>query len=371
MLGGQNIIAVGPQGCGKTTAYILATLMRLKGPVDGAPRALILVPTKEKMLALVDQFKWLGKTTGIRVSCLTTGLMGELHMEAIEDGHADIVIGTPDKINALYVKSALNLRSLIMFIVDNTETITKLNLQPMVYQISEGLGKCQRLIFTEALSEKVEKLAEHMMSKAELVEIENKKEPEPEMIPMIVYKTSSYKTKLNLLDLIIRDEKSFAKVAVFVNKRETAEPLYNSLKKRLGKNVGILNHDNFTGGFDSLEAFKQNAQARVLVLCGEDQPSFNLLSIPYIFHMELPDDKNIFIDRIKKRTNEEKDRAVSIAFVNNEEFELVKKIEKQTGASMQVKELPSELRDDSVKNKVDVEKEMPGKKENQWDWKIR
>jgi ATP-dependent RNA helicase RhlE len=317
MLGGQNIIGVGPQGCGKTTAYILAVLMRLKGPVDGAPRTLILVPTKEKMLALLDQFKWLGKATGIRVSCLTTGLIGDLHMEAIEDGHADIVIGTPDKINALYVKSALNLRSLLTFVVDNAETIVKLNLQPMVYQLSEGLTKCQRLIFTEALNEKVEKLAEHMMPMAELVQVENTKETEPEMIPMILYKTSNYKTKLNLLDLIIRDEKAFTKVAVFVNNREAAEALYNSLRKRLGKNIGILKSDIFNNGFDTLEDFKQNQEFRVIVLCGEDRPSFNLLGLPYIFHMELPAEKEIFIDRIKKRSSEEKDKAVSIVFATN------------------------------------------------------
>jgi ATP-dependent RNA helicase RhlE len=375
MVGGQNIIGVGHEGCGKSTAFVLSVLMRLKGHVEGAPRALILAPNREKVLALTAHFKWLGKNTGIRISGLTTGLglMGDHYMEMIEDGIADIVIGTPDKINALYVKSTLNLRSLMVFVVDDVDMIFKLSLQAPVYNIAEGLSKCQRLVFTDVVNEKLNKLTELLMPNAVLADVLKFKETDPGTIDMVLYKTPNYKTKLNLLELMLRDSKIFTKAAVFVNTRTTAETLYNNLKKRLGKNIAILNHGSYNHGFDSVETFKQAANERIILLCNEDQPSFNLLGIPYIFHMEIPE-KYFFINRVKKLTNEEKDKPVSITFATNVELELIKKIEQSTGKTMQVKELPSELVIESNSKKKVIDKEIPdasNEKKEDWDWKVK
>ncbi len=371
MVGGQNIIGVGPEGFGKSTAYILSVLMRLKTPIEGAPRALILAPNREKVLALTAHFKWLGKNTEIRISCITGGLLGDHYLETIEDGLADIVIGTPDKINALYVKSTLNLRSLMVFVVDDAEMIFKLNLQAPVYNIAEGLSKCQRLVFTTVINEKLNKLTELLMPNAVLAEVETLKEVDLGTVDMDLYKVSNYKTKLNLLELMLRDSKVYTKVVVFVNTRATAETLYNNLKKRLGKNIGILNHGSYNHGFNSLEDLKQSPVERVIVLCNEDQPSFNLLGIPYIFHMEIPLEKELFIKRVKKLTIE--DKAVSITFATNVELELVKKIEQLTGKPMQVKELPSELTIESFTKKKLIDKEIPttSNEKEDWDWKVK
>ncbi len=377
ILGGQNIIGVGPEGCGKTTAYIISVLMKLKGPINGGPRALILVPNKEQVTAVTDKFKWLGKETGIRTVCLTSGLIGEQHLEAIEDGLADIIIGTPDKINALYVKSLLNLRSLNILVVDDAEIIVRLNFHAMVYQIAEGLSKSQRLIFTTVINEKVDRLVDEITTKVELFETSEKEELNPATIPLILYKVSNFKTKLNLLELMLRDSKVFTKVVVFVNTRQTAETLYSSLKKRLGKCIGIINYLSFNSGLGSVEAFKQSTTDRILVLCNEDQPSFNLLDIPYIFHMEYPEDDKAFIDRVKliPKNNE----AVAITFATNLELDLIKKTEKRTGKSMQLKPLPDELLINNI-SKIDIEEEMPGVSGNNseikntsedWDWKIK
>ncbi len=378
MVGGQNIIGVGPEGCGKTTAYVLSVLMRLREHVEGAPRALILVPTKEKVTALTALFKWLGKHTGIRISCLTSGLMGDHYLETIEDGLADIVIGTPDKINALYIKSTLNLRSLMAFVVDDAELIFKLNLQAPVYNLSEGIPKCQRLVFTEVVNEKLNKLTEQLMPNASLVEVQDIMDPNPETINMILYKVPNYKTKLNLLELMLRDSKVFAKVVVFVNTRDTAETLYNNLKKRIGNTIGILNHGSYNSAFDSLEEAKQSSSTRIIILSSEDQPSFNLTSIPYIFHMEIPSEKEIFITRIKKISNE--NTAVSITFATNVELDQVKKIEQLTSKKMQVENLPSDLLlEVNPKKKISTDeetiststtKDTPSKNED-WNWKIK
>src|SRR4051794_11201679 len=61
--GGQDLIAVGLDGCGKTTTYVLAVLNRLKYTSEGVPRVLILVPDKEQVLEVISKFELLNNNT--------------------------------------------------------------------------------------------------------------------------------------------------------------------------------------------------------------------------------------------------------------------------------------------------------------------
>src|ERR1700733_902918 len=67
IIGGQDIITIAPEGSGKTTAYILGVLMRLKYGFEEAPRALILVPDKEKVLEVIEQIALINQNATIRI----------------------------------------------------------------------------------------------------------------------------------------------------------------------------------------------------------------------------------------------------------------------------------------------------------------
>jgi len=67
IIGGQDVIAIGPEGCGKTTTYILAALNRFNYAPDGVPKVLILVPDREQVEAVLAQFEALNKNTAISI----------------------------------------------------------------------------------------------------------------------------------------------------------------------------------------------------------------------------------------------------------------------------------------------------------------
>src|ERR1700744_958281 len=65
--GGQDVIAIGPEGCGKTTTYILAALNKFNYKPDGVLKVLILVPDKEKVEEVIAKIGGLNRNKELSV----------------------------------------------------------------------------------------------------------------------------------------------------------------------------------------------------------------------------------------------------------------------------------------------------------------
>jgi ATP-dependent RNA helicase RhlE len=120
IVGGQDMVIIGPEGCGKTTALVLGVLAKLKFAFELAPRVIIMVPTRDSGEALEEQFRIFGRRLDIRVLGVYAGLGMEGQRELLEEG-IDVVIGTPDRIEAMYIKSAINLTQVKSFLLDDAD----------------------------------------------------------------------------------------------------------------------------------------------------------------------------------------------------------------------------------------------------------
>ncbi|WP_026898402.1 DEAD/DEAH box helicase [Daejeonella oryzae] len=343
IIGGQDIIAVAPEGSGKTTSYVLGVLMRLKYGVEEAPRAIILVPDKERVLAVMEKFELLNKNKSIRTVGLYSAPGIESQMDALADG-TDIVIATPDRARALYLKLGLNLNKIIMFIVDDAETIIKKGLQLPVVELARSIIKCQHLVFTEVVHEKLNMMIDPFMSFPTTIEVSGEAQNKMETYPQLLFRVPNFRTKINLLNNILQDSEEFRKVAVFVNTRLTAQKIYKSLIPSLEKEAGVLNPLFFDdAGFNSLEEFKGESAARIIIIATEGLGSIDLKGIQTIIHFDVPEEKEILISRIVKPSNIDNDEVIAITFSTDIELSIVKKIELATGQQMIAAELPSDL----------------------------
>jgi ATP-dependent RNA helicase RhlE len=340
MIGGQDIITIGPEGCGKTTAYIIGVLMRLKYGVEEAPRALILVPDKERFEAVTEQFNALNKNDTIRIVSLYNTPGTEAQMNALADG-ADIVVATPDRARAIYLKLGLNLNKIMMFVVDDAELIIKQGLQLPVVELANSIGKCQHLIFTEVMHGKLETMIAPFMQLPTTIEIEEISDAQAEVYPQVLYSVVNFRTKLNLLNLLLRDAQTNTKTAVFVNTRLTAEKVLNSLQPVLKAKAGLLNPIFFdTKGFAHIDDFKDQNEVKFLIVADELQGDLDLYRIDTLIHFELPVEKETYINRVIKKDDAEMQ---VITFSTDIELAQVKKIEHAVGQKMNITELPTDL----------------------------
>ncbi|MDX2173795.1 MAG: DEAD/DEAH box helicase [Bacteroidota bacterium] len=159
---GADIIAIAPEGTGKSTLINMCAIHKLQYAIEDVPRAIIIVSNKEKAIAMKEQFDTFSKETDLRSVCVFEE--GKIDAQSIEvyEG-TDVVIGTAKRVYELYFNHSLNLNKLKLFIIDDAEQIIKNAWQSPIDRIGESLPKCQHLIFTNDFNPKIEKLVSKFM----------------------------------------------------------------------------------------------------------------------------------------------------------------------------------------------------------------
>lgn len=232
--GGHSIIGIAPEGAGKTTTYVLGVLMRLKYTQDEAPKVLILAPNEERVSEIVDRFLTISKNKDLHIMGLKTSGSMEEEIEGLVRG-VDIVVATPNRARAVYLKLGLNLNRIQTFIIDDAEEIVKQGMQTPVRELAQSCGKVQYLAFSTVEHEKLHLMIDDFMPFATLIEVEELGEETAETHELMLYQVPNFTTKINLLNLLMRDDDVFNKVVVFVNSRLTAQKLSQSLHAKKEK----------------------------------------------------------------------------------------------------------------------------------------
>ncbi len=340
--GGQNIIAIGPDGSGKTTTYILAALNKLQFTEDIAPRVLVLVPDIESGEKVLDQFNVLNRNRNLRIVTLFAGGTSmDTQVLLLTDG-VDIVIATPDRARAVYLKLGLNLNKIQHFIVDDADLILKKGLQLPVVELARGIRKSQFLVFSSVYHQKLEDLTANFMEDPVIVEVEDLGKTQLKTTDQLLYLVPNFKTKLNLLNLLMRDEEVFDKVLVFVNSTFTAETVFKNLQTT-AKDIAYYKAESLDEeSFDSLTTFKQTPKSRILIIVNEELTDTETHQFANIIHFDIPDTPLLYLQRVIINKQSETDQ-LALTFCTDLELTEVRKLEQAQGKKMQVIDLPDDL----------------------------
>lgn len=359
--GGQDVIAIAPDGAGKTTAIVLATLNKLKFTEEIAPRVLILVPDIEQGELLIDQFDTLNRNRNLRIYGLFAG-EATLDTQVLEltDG-VDIIVATPDRARAVYLKLGLNLNKIQLFVIDDADLILKRGLQLPVVEIARGIVKTQHLVFTTVYHQRVQDMVENFIEIPNIIEVDDLGDSNLETIEQVLYQVPNFKTKLNLLSLLLEDKEVFDKVLVFVNSRFTAETVYKNLLQGNETEVAVLNARGMVdNSFSFVNDFKLSPKSRILIIANEDQEQVDLTQIPSFIHFDIPEEQHIYIQRVLLKSEEQNDQ-LALTFCTDLELSEIRRLEQKQGKRLHVMDLPDNLyiEKDVQRKKADKEEEDP------------
>ena len=242
ILSGQDLIGVAQTGTGKTGAYLLPILQKLRGRQDGQPRAVVLVPTKELALQVHRAAEAFAMHTDIRSIALVGGVGPKSQMANLESG-ADVVVATPGRFMELYLRGALSTRKIHTMVLDEADRMMDMGFMPQLRDILEVVpNKRQNLLFSATFPQRVEKLADEFLLWPTRIEVTPEGTP-VKSVAQYITRVPNIQTKINAVLHWLTDTHPDSRALLFVRTKEDAKRVGQSLAKALPNQVSEI-HSN-------------------------------------------------------------------------------------------------------------------------------
>ncbi len=338
ILAGHDIMGIAQTGTGKTAAYLLPILMKIKFAQGDFPRVLILVPTRELAMQVQATILELAKYTDVRSVVAYGGVGPKTQIENIEKG-VDIIVATPGRFMDIYLKRILVTKQINTLVLDEADKMMDMGFMPQIRKILEVVPrKRQNLLFSATMPERVERLTE------EFLEFPMKIEATPQAstvatVTQALYHVPNFKTKINLLQHFLRKKEEFHRVIVFVRTRQNAENIFKFISRKVDSEVKVIHANKGQNTrINSVEAFKEGG-IRVLVATDVAARGIDISLVSHVINFDVPVVYEDYVHRIG-RTGRAKNIGDAITFANEAEVYHMKKIEKIIKMKVPLKEIP-------------------------------
>jgi superfamily II DNA/RNA helicase len=168
---GADAVIQSVGGSGKSTTIVINVLQRMEKSIGESTRVLIIVENKEKVLEMEALFLKLG--TYHDLSILGVHDKGDIDYDKnIISLGLDVLIGTPNKINAMFSSAGFNINTIKMLIIDDADILFRNRMDAIILRLSNSIEKTQRLFFCSQITERVAVLAEKIMIEPTFFEME-------------------------------------------------------------------------------------------------------------------------------------------------------------------------------------------------------
>jgi ATP-dependent RNA helicase RhlE len=340
ILNGHDVMGVAQTGTGKTAAFVLPILMKIKYAQGDMPRALILAPTKELVMQIAEVSTQLAQYTDIRIVVLYGGVGPKTQIAELEAG-ADIIVSTPGRFTDLYSKGNIPTKLIKTLVLDEADRMMDMGFMPQIRKILEVIPvKRQNLLFSATMPEKVVSLSEEFLEFPELIEVTPQATP-AETISQYIYRVPNIKTKINLIQYFLEDE-SFNRIIIFAKTRQSANDIFKFIeRKKLGSVKVLHSNKGQNSRIAAIEAFKEG-DLRVLVTTDVSSRGIDVSEVSHVINFDVPVVYDDYVHRIG-RTGRAKMKGKAITLVNKAEEYHLQKIEKLIRQVIPEKSFPTEV----------------------------
>src|SRR5690606_34212186 len=342
ILAGQDLMGIAQTGTGKTAAYVLPILIKLKYAQGEDPRALILSPTRELAMQIEEDIAVLGKYTDLRTVVLYGGLGAKKQIENLKKG-VDIIVATPGRFLDLYLAEHISTRSLKFLVLDEADKMMDMGFISKIHRILEIVPrKRQNLLFSATMSELVHKIAGDFLAFPTKVEVDVQATP-AETVAQSLYYVPNLKTKLNLLQDLFKDIDTFNRIIVFCKTKKIADNVYAFLVRKYDEEDVRVIHANKGQNtrINSIRAFKEGG-VRILVATDVAARGLDVSDVSHVINFEVPIVIEDYVHRIG-RTGRAMKSGEAVTFCNPAEEYYIKKIEKLIRQQIPVKDIPDHV----------------------------
>lgn len=343
-LAGHDVLGIAQTGTGKTAAFVLPLLMKIKYAQGQHPRALILAPTRELVMQIAETIAQLSRYTDIRTVSLYGGLGPKSQIEGVQQG-VDILVSTPRRFLDIYLKGEIVLKHINTMILDEADKMMDMGFMPQIRSILEVIPtKRQNLLFSATFSERVERLSHEFLEFPMRVEV-TPSATTAEMVTQRLYEVPNSRTKINLLTHLLQDEERFSRVLIFTRSKEIADNIFKFLDRKVVAEGAVrVIHANKGQNtrINAMEAFKEG-NVRVLVATDVASRGIDVTEVSHVINFDVPLIYEDYVHRIG-RTGRANRTGEAITFMTIADEYHIRKIEKLIRMEIPREPLPEEVK---------------------------
>lgn len=342
ILQGHDVLGIAQTGTGKTAAYALPILMKVKYAQGQNARCMVFAPTRELVIQIDAAFRELGKYTDLRFVALYGGLGPKTQIENLKKG-VDIIIATPGRFMDLYLLGEIPTKSLQYLVLDEADKMMDMGFMPQIRKILEVIPrKRKNLLFSATFQPRVEKLSEEFLEAPLKIEI-TPSATAASTISQKLYKVPNFRTKINLLGHLL-DSEEITRAMVFCRTKTVADNVFKFLERKvLGSTQVRVIHANKGQNtrMNSVDDFRAG-NIRVLVATDVASRGIDITAVSHVINFDLPLIYEDYIHRIG-RTARAETTGTSVAFINEKDMSKFGRIEQLIGREIPKLPLPEAL----------------------------
>jgi ATP-dependent RNA helicase RhlE len=341
-LAGQDVLATAQTGTGKTLAFLIPVIERLLGNFTPGISTLVLVPTRELAMQVVDQYNALRGNQLTPAVLVVGGLSEGQQLAALRRG-ARLVVATPGRLEDFLDRRLIDFRSLQVLILDEADRMLDMGFLPAIRRIAAVLPKDrQTLCFSATLEASVVHLVNDYMRNPVRLALGSTLKPS-ENVRVQAFEVTAHRKQEVLHRLLSRETD---RCLVFARTKRGAERLAKNLNRE-GFAAAMIHGDRSQSQRTAALTGFQKGRYQILVATDLASRGIHVEDIAHVINYDLPEVAENFIHRVGRTGRAGNLGVASTLFTREQRMEL-HQLERTLGVRMErmpADDSPIETRD--------------------------
>ncbi len=341
IMSGRDMMGIAQTGTGKTFAYLLPLLKLYKFTTTHTPKIVILVPTRELVVQVVEEVEKLTKYMSVRTLGIYGGVNINTQKTAVYTG-IDILVGTPGRVMDLALDNVIRFDEMSKLVIDEFDEMLNLGFRAQLTAILAMMKpKRQNILFSATMTDEVDAVLNDFFDFPEEVSLAASGTP-LENITQITYQVPNFNTKINLLKHLLTQHEDMSRVLIFVNNKKISDMLHESIEEDFPDQFGVI-HSNKSQNYRlSTMATFQEGGLRGIITTDIMARGLDISDITHVINFEMPEMPELYMHRIG-RTGRADATGTAISFYTPREEEFKIEIELLMNKELDIEPFPEEV----------------------------
>lgn len=338
LMDGKDVMACAQTGTGKTAAFVLPLLNRLcsDSEIKGhGPRVLILTPTRELGMQVLENIRTLSKGMHFKTGLIIGGTGYGPQYKMLRE-NLDIMVATPGRLIDHMQENRVDFSRIEAVVLDEADRMLDMGfLKPVESILAKAPQNRQTMLFSATFSKAIEGVAKKMLNNPVRIELAPAT-TRNENITQYALNAKDRNHKHTLLEHVLANGKVWQAI-VFIKTKHGADRLAKKLEKD-GHRAAALHGDMRQGARKRVMSRMHDGHIKVLIATDVAARGLDVKSLSHVINYDMPQVAEDYVHRIG-RTGRAGETGIAISLIGGEDRKLLRDVEKYTGQKITFEQL--------------------------------